>query len=323
MINILLVLIFILAGNTLFSAEKNIEQNVLNTFHGMDDTLMRLRTGICHINGDTTRNNEKQPENVTIIFDYNKGYYRVDRSDECRSLCTPEYYYEVWYPNRTNLTSGATRQSLSARKPSSLAKPFDIQMLGFMSLVGPYWEDRYESDFQQSLFKEKSISYKQLSNGLVEIVTERIPLNPLVPLLKRKYWIATKQGYTLIKAEYDDIDTIEVSWKQVNNTWVPTSYKLTSIQPFSAEWQIEWEQVNKPIPDKYFDPEQLSEKPIPLFSEELGKSIQIGMLGKNKDVIDQPKIKYPYFRYFLITTGLILIVIALIKMAYDRWTKKH
>jgi hypothetical protein len=323
LINILL-FIFVLAVNTLFSAEEDIDQDILHAFRGMDDTIMRLRTGICRIEGQTTQNNEKKPEIATIIFDYDKGYYRVDRSDECRSLCTPEYYYELWHPNRAKtFNSGATRQPLSTRTPSYLAKPFDIRMLSFMSLVGPYWDTRYEFDFRQSLFDERPLSYTLLSNGLIEIVTERKPINPLVPPLKRKYWVAPKQGYTLIKAKYADIDTIELSWTEKNGTWVPTSYKLTSTQPFSAEWQIQWEKVNVDIPNEHFDPSLLSDVPVTLFSDELGQPIQIGQLGKGvTSIIDQPKVKYPYTRSILIIAGLILMFIAFMKMAYDRWNKK-
>ncbi|MDR0609211.1 MAG: hypothetical protein LBG58_03805, partial [Planctomycetaceae bacterium] len=49
-------------------------------------------------------------------------------TDQCYSLRTPEYYYELWFPNKEN--SGVTRQTSSERKPSYKDKPFDIQMLG-------------------------------------------------------------------------------------------------------------------------------------------------------------------------------------------------
>jgi hypothetical protein len=320
---LLSVLISVILVVPLFATEltSDLKQKINVVFRGMDDSRMRLNSGICHISGTTVIRDDVSTESVTIVFDYKKGMYRCDRTDQCYSLRTPEYYYEVWFPNRQD--AAVTRQKSSERQPSYMAKPFDIQMLGFFSLVGPYWDQEYQPDFRLSLFEEVPVSYEQLSKDLILIETKRIPPNSLGSPLKRKYWLSSKQEYSLLKAEFGDFVTIEVSWTEKNKTWVPTAFKLSSTQRRSAEWKIDWELVNKPVPDKYFDPEQLSEKPIPVFSKELGESILIGTLGKNKDVIDQPKIKYPYFRYILITTGLILMVIAFIKMIYDRWKKKH
>jgi hypothetical protein len=312
--------------NYSFAIDDDIKEKVTNALRGMDDSRIRLNSGICHISGTTAESQVAKTESITIAFDYKKGMYRFNRTD-CYSLRTPEYYYELWFPNKGN--AGVTRQNFSARTPSYMAKPFDIQMLGFFSFVGPYWNTPYQPDFRLLLFNEIPVSYEQLSEDLILIETRRKPAIANVPLLEQKYWLSSKQGYSLLKAEYSDLVTIEMSWTEKNETWVPTAFKLSSTQPlsaawkYSADWKIDWELVNKPIPDKYFDPEQLSEKPVPVFSKELGEPIQIGTIGKDVTTTDSPKIKYPYFRYVLIITGLILIVIALIKMAYDRWTKKH
>jgi hypothetical protein len=286
----------------------------------MDDSRMRLNSGICHISGTTVINENVDTESITIAFDYKKGMYRFDRTDQCYSLRTPEYYYELWFPNKEN--SGVTRQTSSERKPSYKAKPFDIQMLGFFTLVGPYYRKTYQPDSRLVFFEEIPISYEQLSEDLILIETKRKPVIENVPLIKRRYWLSPKQGYSLLKAEYADHVTIEMSWAEKNRTWVPTAFKLSSLQNRSAEWKIDWEQVNEPVPDKYFDPEQLAQKPTPVFSSELGKPLQIGTIGKDVTSTDQSKTKYLYFRYILIITGLILIFIALVKMIYDRLKKK-
>jgi hypothetical protein len=317
--------LFLATFNDSFAIDDAMKEKITHAFRGMDDSRMRLNSGICHISGTTIINEEVDTESITIAFDYKKGMYRFDRPD-CYSLRMPEYYYEVWFPNKEN--SGVTRQKSSERTPSWKAKPFDIQMLGYFTLVGPYHQRTYQPDERLVFFEEIPISYEQLSEDLILLETRRKPLNPLVPLLKRRYWLSPKQGYSLLKAEYMDLVTIEMSWTEKNKTWVPTAFKLSSKQNHSADWKIDWEQVNEPVPDKYFIPEQLVEKPTPVFSSELGESIQIGTFGR-KDVtpikimkMDQPKIKYPYTRHILIITGLVLIFISLCKMFYDRY-KRH
>ncbi|MDR1382876.1 MAG: hypothetical protein LBJ67_03370 [Planctomycetaceae bacterium] len=157
---------------------------------------------------------------------------------------------------------------------------------------------------------------------MVEIETERKPAIENVPMLKHKYWISKKQGYSIIKAVFNNIDTVELSWEKKNKTWVPVAFKLSSTQPYSAEWKIDWASVNEKVPDPYFDLNSLSEKQIPIFSDELGTSIQVGKLGKGvESVADQPKAKYFYFNYILITAGIIMILIGLAKMGYDRWVR--
>ncbi|MDR2168836.1 MAG: hypothetical protein LBP59_01685, partial [Planctomycetaceae bacterium] len=120
--------------------------------------------------------------------------------------------------------------------------------------------------------------------------------------------------------------TVELSWKEKNETWVPVAFKLSSVQDYSAEWKIDWELVNEPVPDKYFDPNLLSKESVPLYSEELNDSIQIGRIGgggKSPKPIKPKSMDYDYiFKVSLITGGVILAIIAFCKMLYDRWKQK-
>jgi hypothetical protein len=117
-----------------------------------------------------------------------------------------------------------------------------------------------------------------------------------------------------------------LSWKEKNETWVPVAFKLSSVQDYSAEWKIDWELVNEPVPDKYFDPNLLSKESVPLYSEELNDSIQIGRIGgggKSPKPIKPKSMDYDYiFKVSLITGGVILAIIAFCKMLYDRWKQK-
>ncbi|GHT45328.1 hypothetical protein FACS189454_04620 [Planctomycetales bacterium] len=312
--------VFVCNTGTNVLAEENITESIATAFRGMDDTRMRIRSGICHISGNTTVRDQKSAENITIVFDYDKECYRFDRDPQCRSLRTPEYYYELW--NVDQQDAAATRQITAARKQSYRAKPFDIQMLGYFSLVGPYWDETYLPDFRESLFQERPIAYERLPNGLLVVATERKSQNTLVPPLKRKYWIDTNRDYSLIRAEYNEMDTVELSWKKISNTFVPIAFRLTSVQSYSAEWTIQWQAVNEKIPLHYFDPKMLSDAPVPLFSDELGESIRIGDLGKETVNVELEKQKnFGFLRVILISIGSIFIVISLAKILYDWYNK--
>jgi hypothetical protein len=316
-----IVLLYSQASICYAELSKEDSQKIQQILHGMDDGRMRLNTGVCRLSGTTIIGNQTTIEDIEIAFDYSKGYYRFDRKGECHSLRTPEYYYEFWHPN--NQSSVIERQASSVRVQSHTARPFDIRSLGFFSFIGTYWNREYEPDVRQKLFQDRPISYEALSEGLILVTMERTPEISNVPLMKRKYWISPKQGYSIVRADYDGIDIYEISWKKTNDIWVPITFTLNSTQSYSAEWKIDWLYVNKNVPLDYFDPSALSDKVVMLVSQELGTPVIIGQVGKGvTSIIDQPKIKYPYFRYILIITGLILMFIAFMKMIYDRWKKK-
>jgi hypothetical protein len=324
-------------------------------FHSMDDTRMRWHSGICHVHGQTTRLHNDGKKNIiteenTIIFDYEKEYYyfeRVDRhrDNKCyRSLRTSDYYYEAWLPiadYADPTLAGIKRQPIAERKETSLAAPFDIQMLGYITLSSGYYCYTYRPDSRSSylqnqrakLLNEKPISYQELSNGLILIDTKREAIDSSLPSMKRRYWISPKQGYALIKLELaDKLDaefskTIEMSWTKINDVWVPTTINIISPDSHVAEWSIDWKMLNEKIPDRYFDPKWLSDKPVNLFSDELEKTLHIGSIGSGKDNISatkHPTAKndYSILNYFLIIIGLVVMLVAFIKMVYDRWEKK-
>ncbi|MDR2171890.1 MAG: hypothetical protein LBP59_17230 [Planctomycetaceae bacterium] len=315
---------FLITFNNSFAVEYDIKEKVLQCFRSMDDSRMRLNSGICHISGKIERGGEIHTEPIKIAFDYQKGMYRFDLP-ECYSLRTPEFYYEYWFPDKWD--SAIKRQKTSEIKPSWKARPFDIQLLGFFSLVGPYWYRTYQPDYRKKLlYEDVPVSYKQLSEDLIFVETERI-FKEQKSVSKRKYWLSPKQGYSMIRGEFGDIDTFELSWVEKNKTWVPVAFKLSSVQPYSADWKIDWELVNEPVSDKYFDPNLLSEKSVPLYADELGVSAPpIGQIGGSKDSKLKPvkskSTDYDYiFRITLITVGLCIAFIAFIKMFYDRWKK--
>jgi hypothetical protein len=294
-------------------------------FQGVDDMIMSLNSGICRITGTTIRpGGERINDEILIAFDYSKQLYRFDNGVRARTLLTPEYYYEVWNLNTLYVS---IERSLAAEPHVSPHPNFvDIRALFMFVPVGPHRPNDYISLIHQKIDLFKSVNYEKISNDLVKIKKEfPNPEGYAVPL-SAEFIVNIANGYTVQHIEYSCGYKMEISWKQINKVWVPIAYVQKSNEGFGVEWKIDWEVTNKNIPSQYFLLEELvaDQEFVPVISRELGNPVQIGTLGKEgTSIIDQPKIKYPYFRYFLITTGLILIVVALIKMAYDRWTKKH
>ncbi|MDR2171777.1 MAG: hypothetical protein LBP59_16660, partial [Planctomycetaceae bacterium] len=241
LIYIFTVLYLMSIHNVSFAVEDDIKEKILQCLRGMDDNIMRLNSGICHIAGKSVIGDKSVTESIKIAFDYQKGMYRFDRP-ECYSLKTPEFYFEFQIADK--MGSAVIRQKTSERKPSRRAAPFDIQSLTMLSLVGPYWNITYQQYREKLLYEDVLVSYKQLSENLIFIETNRIfTNNNRRTILSRNYWLSPKQGYSMIKGEFAKIDTVELSWKEKNETWVPVAFKLSSVQDYSAEWKIDWELV--------------------------------------------------------------------------------
>jgi hypothetical protein len=300
------------------------KQKVKNILAGLDDSRMRLNSGVCRIAGSSLRGIESFDDDITVAFDYSKGFYRFDQGEDRRSLRTPDYYYEYLKEHQM-----VTRQGTQTRSPLREISPFDIRNLGFFNFVGPYWKAEYATDERTNLFNDKPISIKEL-NGIFEVTVERKASIPGYdfPPIARKYWIDSRQGFSMVRAEFGGWDSIEISWKEINKTWVPTSFKLSSTQTTqSAEWKIDWSFVNEDVPEDYFDPTLLSDEATILVSKELDQPIIIGKIAQGHDLpgpLYMPEDRgYSPFRYVLMSIGIFLVVLGLGKMAYDYWKKQQ
>jgi hypothetical protein len=204
--------------------------------------------------------------------------------------------------------------------------PFDIRSTGLFTPYGPYWDDNYQR-ISKSFYNRipDLVEINENKNGIVEFVFQHKPRESQPPG-KSIFFIDTKQGFTIVK--YEDLffqgtkNSHEISWKKIKNQWVPVSFVLSSNQGLSAEWTFDWKSVNESVPMEYFDPNLLSEKPTTLFSMELGELVRLGLIGKDiEPVTVQPK-RWSSLNYFLITAGLMMMLISLGKMGYDRWIRK-
>jgi hypothetical protein len=299
-------------------------------FRGMDDTRLSLNSGICHVTRMTQSDNKMiTNDQCFIAFDYNKNFYRFDvegHAGSAKTLRTSEYYYSTVKLDKEY--EAVFRSSVNDISPQGFICLFDIRAIGLFTPYGPYWMFNYEK-ISEGLFTNLTnlAEINESSDGIIKFVLQAKPKENSPPPVKNTYFIDTKRGYTLVKFEALVSSRItnshETSWKKINNQWVPVSFVLSSKQGLSAEWTFDWKLVNESVPMEYFDPNLLSEKPTTLFSMELGEPVRIGLIGKGVEPVTvQPKTKHSYFRYFLITAGLIMMLISLGKMGYDRWIRK-
>ena len=292
------------------------KQRVGMILSALDDSRMRINTGVCNITGNLSRGSD----NITIAFDYHKGFYRFDQNENKRSLRTPDYYYESLDEHHP-----VTRQGTHDFSPSWQIKPFDIRGLGFFSLTGPSWRRDYVKDERKCLFEDNPVSLEESANGVFVITFERTTENP--PPIIRKYWIDSGQGFSLIRGEYGETVTIDMSWKEINETWVPTSFKLSSAdRNQSAEWKIDWLIVNEDVPEHYFDPNLLSNEGTYLVSVELEQPIIIGDIRKGQELpgplyVPEER-RSSHFRNILMYLGIFFIVLGLGKKLYDYLRKR-
>ena len=295
--------------------EKDEKQKLELVMKGLDDTILHINSGICQISGNSSYDHSSIDENVKIAFDYSGGFYRFDRDDDKRSLKTPDHYYE-YFKSRDYVS----RQNLPDRKVSQFIKPFDIHALGFFNLVGPFWNKDYQTE-RQKITTDRPVLLEE-SDGVFIITVERNPNTLNFSPVLRRYVVNSKQGFSLIRVEFGDYDIVELSWKEMNKVWVPTSFNLSSTNGMSAAWKIDWLLVNEPVPEEYFDPTLLADDITLLISKELGDPVIVGQIGKGIPMPELPQApnadeKVHYLRYILMIPGLLLILVAVGKKFYD------
>jgi len=302
---------------------------------GVDDMIMRINSGICRITGKTIRSGgetgvETIQDDIMIAFDYHNRLYRFDNGVRIRTLLTPDFYYEAW--NVAEHNPSVTRFSASEPKVSGLANFVDIQGIFTFTPVGP---SRHYSYQRYSLHKDladatiKTIDYSEAANGIAKITTV-YPRNDNAPTISASFFVDTKNGYTVPRIEVSDIYVMDISWININNTWVPSTYRLKSNSHINVEWKIEWQIVNEKVDEKYFKVEDLAagiEGTVQMFSSELGPSIHIGIIPEGEppfEFADLNKTKPTYWlNRLLFGLSILLILAGLGKMAYDKWRKRH
>jgi hypothetical protein len=329
----LIVLGYALFAVPLFAEELSpeLQKKADSVFQGFDDTIMRINSGVCRITGKTIEpNGNKIDDDIFIAFDYNANFYSFENGNLKRALLTPEFFYEIWHPNTSSVSVKRSSAS-SPESTSAFCYLVDIQNIFTFIPVGPHKPYAY----QQSVFHSQNndiikTNYEELTNGLVKVTTVTPP-SVIIPE-HAEYIVDKNKGYTVQQIKRDVGYVFELSWKNINQTWVPVAYVFKSgpkFGNFGVEWKIEWEQVNRKVDPKMFDLEEViadQEDGAIMLSGELGSPpLIIGKVGKGFSPLPEklpPKSNYRLLRYTLIVLGLIMIIISIGKKIYDWRTRQ-
>lgn len=290
--------------------------------HEMEDSIMRINSGICKITGQTTdTTNNTYDNNFIIAFDYSRKLYRFDNTvKKIHGIVLTDRYYEASFSDKSSF-AGAITSPFSKMKVSTFIDMVDVQAIPWFTPIGTKAPFDFQNEYKPMIFVHKILEYKILDDGLHYIKFDMVKAKN-THSMQMEYWLSSRYGYLPIRTEYSVGYVMNISWEQKNRTFVPSAYSFKSKNGRSVEWKIDWEQVNKPIPDNYFDPTQLFEQSIPLYTlESDDKLVKIGNIGKKEQPLSKPR-DYIYLQIALITSGLVMIIIAITKMIYDRLKKK-
>ena len=145
--------------------------------------------------------------------------------------------------------------------------------------LGTYANDEFRGHDFISMFdlylSKKTFKEMDAENGIyhIRLVTKFDEL--------AEYWIDSNKGFTIVKStrrwhinakdppQWGKPDLFRtIDWKEISGVWVPIGYQsgthryeggspsLLSVKT-QYDWQFNWESINKPIDDSYFDPQSV------------------------------------------------------------------
>ena len=145
--------------------------------------------------------------------------------------------------------------------------------------LGIYANDEFKGQDFDAMLKNyldpKFLKEMSSENGVFQI---RL-VNKFDELVE--YWIDSNKGYAMVKStrrprtnekgppQRGDPNILRtIDWKGISGVWVPIGYR-SSVQGYTGvansilyektqnDWRINWESINKPIDDSYFDPQSV------------------------------------------------------------------
>ncbi|TWU17601.1 hypothetical protein [Bythopirellula polymerisocia] len=271
-----------------------------NVMDEMASERAKIIRGVCVANGSRTYTLPSGEGDVSSAsffcsFDVSAGNLRFDRTEPqvllARREKDNEWTVQVQKPNESRFIrtfemtaqySAASRRidkkprDFLPRNPSEV--PFDIRAAGVLSWPTFLKGERVE-DILSQLRCVSPTDITESDSGIVVI-------NWSNALQKTSLWIDTHNGFTPVRFEgrqrstptenstWMDEPVIRniVSWKKINDTWIPVNFLFESRQPFvldsktddkmsyvfvKYDVQIQWSAVNEPIPSEHFDPSKL------------------------------------------------------------------
>lgn len=250
---------------------------------------------------------------IYSVFDHRKGLFRFDRSETQRVFAdlpavngkVPQVWKPVIVggkrietPTQTICYTNGERAVLVSgpgKAVNDWVQPFDARCLGIVLPGG--LKIRTSFAYFISVFGREKMSC-QVKGGHYTLEWEVIPKGAEGTQYRGygRMIVDEAQGFSPIRYESlssqtGDIKTarqeslVETSWLQYGETWVPRTMTLRWNSHAGTsdvfDLKFEWKSVNAEIPDSVFTPQGLGlPRGTNLISNELGRTIQLGEIGK-------------------------------------------
>ncbi len=173
------------------------------------------------------------------------------------------------------------REGITEILDPDVAQSSSFRASGWMDVraLGMYADDEFKGQDFDTMLKNyldpKFFKEMGSENGVFQI---RL-VNKFDELLE--YWIDSIKGYAMVKStrrprtnekgppQWGNPDILRtIDWKEISGVWVPIGYR-SIVQGYTGvansilyektqyDWRINWESINKPIDDSYFDPQSV------------------------------------------------------------------
>lgn len=310
----------------------------------VDETIMSLHSGVCRIWGKTVEGSEAIEDDIYLLFDADANYYRFENGDLKRALLNKDYYYEVWAPADPDGRSVRRSSSSDYTTTSTGCRIVDPLGLIFFTPGGNKRPFNYrESTFHAQNRDIEKIGYEEIEPHIFKVTTIEPPGDAKWKFLL-EYHIDTQRGYTVNHIDMTALGLTDcsirhvhdITWKNINDTWVPTTYAFksfnTGINPDEehrrVNWKIEWESVNEAVDPGLFELETMLadlDGYAATFTNEPGSSPALLGVHELSDSFENPRTRFGvllWFRILILLAGTILVANGLRKLIISRRAEK-
>lgn len=277
-------------------------------FAGIKDSKERLRTyafrGIGTVIDEDTRYGRLEGKvEVAAAFDYSKELFRFDRTEAVRvspsggDVINPKDWvvgYETakfvktakrtinWYVSaRPDVIVGP-----ATARPDTRVKPFDIRIIGFCT-YGNVMRNTSLEEHMAYLESVKNATVSREADGTLKVKWSSPGATEVVIVDEKNGYLPLRAEVRLTRPGVDQLSEVtEAQWKKVNGVWVPKQIGYSSYgggrkdHVKSYDLKLEWDHVNKPVPEEIFTVQGLHVSPgLTILSTETGKSVTLGKTG--------------------------------------------
>ncbi len=132
-----------------------------------------------------------------------------------------------------------------------------------------------------------------------------------------RYELFSRKKPTQSIMEYPLVETVQVTWKELDSVWVPSSCSFDKVRPYPSrrELTFSWKSVNHDLEDAVFSWRSMDlPVGIPVFDERLGTMVHLGNVGETRsrasrtDAAAIPEPPGPGIRLWLVVVSCALLL---------------